>query len=127
MIVYPREYLNFATAADKTGQHRGLYAKDVPPPAEWEAHVRQHLHPTFLWKVRARSPLCVVCHVCVVCVVVKPTQTCAQGDEDLMGTLPPHTQPESVMCYIGFHGTRTPAHKVSCNALCGTLCGVTGH
>jgi hypothetical protein len=31
-----------------------------------------------------------------------------------MGTLPDYTQPESVMCYIGFHGTRTPAHKVSC-------------
>jgi hypothetical protein len=30
-----------------------------------------------------------------------------------MGTLPLYTQPESVMCYIGFHGTRTPAHKVS--------------
>jgi hypothetical protein len=62
--IIEREYLNFATAADKTGQHRGLYAKDVPPPAEWEAHVRQHLHPTFLWKVRTRSPLRASC-VCV--------------------------------------------------------------
>ncbi len=40
-----------------------------------------------------------------------------------MGTLPLYTQPESVMCYIGFHGTRTPAHKVSWRILC-VACGV---
>jgi len=68
LLFIEREYLNFATAADKTGQHRGLYAKDVPPPAEWEAHVRQHLHPTFLWKVRTRSPLRASCVRSCVCV-----------------------------------------------------------
>jgi len=76
-------YLDFAVAADKAGGHRGLYAKDVPPPPVWEEHVRQNLHASFLWK----------------------------GEEDLLGTVPSYAQPESVMCYIGFHGTRTPAHK----------------
>ncbi|KAL6056808.1 JmjC domain-containing protein [Balamuthia mandrillaris] len=60
-----------------------LYGKDITSPTEWIEHVENNLYPCLLWKRK----------------------------EDLLGDVPCTAQAESVMIYVGYHGTQTPAHK----------------
>ena len=62
---------------------RLLYGKDIPSPECWKDYLASKLHQFMLWKQKG----------------------------DLLGDIPKDLEPESLMIYIGYHGTITPAHK----------------
>lgn len=66
-----------------------LYGKDVPTPSEWNSFVTSHMLPCLAYK----------------------------RNGDILGSVPSDLSIETKMCYVGYHGTQTPAHTDLCSTM----------
>lgn len=77
-----------------------LYGKDITPPEAWLDYIADNVHSYVTQPVSMRAD------------ALSNRALCWKKDGDILGEVPKENQAESVMIYVGYAGTQTPAHKV---------------